>query len=90
VDGIVFYISQVLFNFVPVGESCRLLVTSWTTVPNTSGFFVGLTGSVSAQIDLADLTSRDSVGHLLVSVAGSSDSVNVHHNALVDLERTDS
>jgi hypothetical protein len=64
-------------------------MTSWATVPDASGFFVGLTGCVPAQIDLANLTSRNPIGHLLVRVVRAGDPVNVHHNALVDLERTD-
>jgi hypothetical protein len=55
-------------------------MTSWTTVPNASRFFVALTGCVPAQIDLANFTSRNPVGHLLVGVAGSSDPVNVQNN----------
>jgi hypothetical protein len=65
-------------------------VTSRTTVPNPRGFLVGLTGSVPAQIDLANSTSRNSIGHLLVSVAGASNPVGIDYNRSVDLERTDS
>jgi hypothetical protein len=65
-------------------------VTSRSTVPNPRGFLVGLTGSVPAEIDLANSTSRNSIGHLLVSVAGASDTVCIDHNRSVDLERTDS
>jgi hypothetical protein len=65
-------------------------VTSRSTVPDSRGFLVGLTGSVPAEINLANSTSRNSVGHLLVSIAGASNPVGVHHHRSVDLERTDS
>jgi hypothetical protein len=78
-----------LFDFVPVTDGCWLPVTSRPTVPNPRGFLVGLTGSVPAQIDLANSTSRNSICHLGVSVAGASNPVYVHYNRSVDLERTD-
>jgi hypothetical protein len=79
-----------LFDFVPVTDGCWLPVTSRSTVPNPRGFLVSLTGSVPAEIDLANSTSRNSVSHLLVSVAGASNPVCVHYDRSVDLERTDS
>jgi len=78
-----------LFDFIPVTDSRGLLVTSRTTVPNPRGFLVGLTVSVPAEINLANSTSRNSVGHLLVRLAGASNAVCVHHNRSVNLERTD-
>lgn len=78
-----------LFNFVPIANCCWLTVASRSTVPDASSFLVGLTGSVAAKINLADSTSRNSIGHLLVSVAGASDPVCIRDNRSVDLERTD-
>jgi hypothetical protein len=65
-------------------------VTSRTTVPDSRGFLVSLTGSVPAEINLANSTGRNSICHLLVSVAGASDPVGIDYNRSVDLERTDS
>jgi hypothetical protein len=65
-------------------------VTSRSTVPNPRGFLVSLTSSVPAKINLANSTSRNTVRHLLVSVAGASNPVGIHYNRSVDLERTDS
>jgi hypothetical protein len=79
-----------LFDFVPVTDGCWLPVTSGSTVPDSRGFLVSLTGSVPAEINLANSTSRNSICHLGVSVAGASDTVCVQHNRSVDLERTDS
>jgi hypothetical protein len=42
------------------------------------------------EINLADSASRNSVGHLLVSVMRTSNPVSIDHNRSVDLERTDS
>jgi hypothetical protein len=65
-------------------------VTSRSTIPNPRGFLVGLTSSVPAEINLANSTSRNSICHLGVSVAGASDTVGIHYNRSVDLERTNS
>jgi hypothetical protein len=65
-------------------------MTSESTVPDPRGLFVGLSGSVPAKINLANSTSRNSICHLAVSVAGASNPVCVYHNRSVDLERTDS
>jgi hypothetical protein len=46
--------------------------------------------AVVIEINLANSTSRNSIGHLLVSVAGASNPVCVHYDRSVDLERTDS
>jgi hypothetical protein len=47
------------------------------------------TFAVVIKIDLANSTSRNSVCHLLVSVAGASNPVGIHYHRSVDLERTD-
>jgi hypothetical protein len=65
-------------------------MTSRPTVPDPRGFLIALTGSVLAEINLADSTRCNSVDHLLVSVAGSSDPVCIQHYRSVDLECTDS
>jgi hypothetical protein len=65
-------------------------MTSRSAVPNPRGFLVSLTGSVPAEINLANSTSRNSICHLGVSVAGASNPVGIHYNRSVDLERTDS
>jgi hypothetical protein len=64
-------------------------MTSRSTVPDSRGFLIAPTGSVPAEINLANSTSRNSVCHLVVSVAGASDPVGINHNRSVDLERTD-
>jgi hypothetical protein len=51
--------------------------------------FSRTTFAVVIKINLANSTGRNSICHLLVSVAGASDTVCVQHNRSVDLERTD-
>jgi hypothetical protein len=63
-------------------------MTSRSTVPDSRGFLVAPASSVPAEINLANSTSRNSICHLGVSVAGASDPVCVHYNRSVDLERT--
>jgi hypothetical protein len=65
-------------------------MTSRSTVPDSRGFLVAPASSVPAEINLANSTSRNSICHLGVSVAGASYPVCVHDNRSVDLERTDS
>jgi hypothetical protein len=79
-----------LFDFVPVTYGRWLPVTSRSTIPDSRGFLIAPASSVSAKINLANSTSRNSVSHLLVSVAGSSNPVGIHYDRSVDLERTDS
>jgi hypothetical protein len=65
-------------------------MTSRSTVPDSRGFLVSLTGSVPAEINLANSTSRNSICHLGVSVAGAGNAVGIDYNRSVDLKRTDS
>jgi hypothetical protein len=79
-----------LFDFVPVSDCGCFLITSGTaSVPFASQLLSGTAFAVVIKIDLANSTSRNSVCHLGVSVAGASDPVCVHYNRSVDLERTD-
>jgi hypothetical protein len=80
-----------LFDFVPVSDCGRFLITSGTaSVPFASQLLSGAAFTVVIKINLADSTSRNSVCHLLVSVASASNPVYVHDNRSVDLKRTDS
>jgi hypothetical protein len=80
-----------LFDFVPVSDCGRFLITSGTaSVPFASQLLSGTTFAVVIKINLANSTSRNSVCHLSVSVAGASDPVYVHDNRSVDLECADS
>jgi hypothetical protein len=80
-----------LFDFVPVRDCGCFLITSGTaSVPFASQLLSGTAFAVVIKIDLANSTSRNSVSHLGVSVAGASNPVGIDHNRSVDLERTDS
>jgi hypothetical protein len=80
-----------LFDFVPVRDCGLFLITSGTaSVPFASQLLSGTAFTVVIKINLANSTSRNSIGHLLVSVAGASNPVGIHYHRSVDLERTDS
>jgi hypothetical protein len=79
-----------LFDFVPVSNCGCFLITSGTaSVPFASQLLSGTAFAVVIKINLANSTSRNSICHLLVSVMRTSDTVCVHDNRSVDLERTD-
>jgi hypothetical protein len=79
-----------LFDFVPVRDCGLFLITSGTaSVPFASQLLSGTAFAVVIKIDLANSTSRNSICHLGVSVAGASNPICVHYNRSVDLERTD-
>lgn len=76
-----------LADFVPIGLGGLLLVVSLgTAVPDPSLLLGCLALAVVGQVGLADCSGCHPVGHVLMPIMASGDSVDVQDNGLVDLE----
>ena len=76
-----------LFNLVPVGLSCRLLLVSLRSRIPYPGLLLGrLALAPVLPVGLAHCPGLRSVGHVLVPVVRPGELVHVGHNSLVNLK----